>query len=142
MNRNTILILTIFVVSFFYILFFSQCVPFFFDDHEFHSNYIKTSWKEIFHQFFSLNTKGGIADGLRPVYGMFFKIIFPFLKFDYCGYRIIKGIIFSALITLIFIFSNNLIKNKIITVLLSIFLMTLFPVYIHTLGYNGPHIIA
>ena len=141
MHKN-ILLLTIAVISFMYILFFSQCVPFFFDDHEFHHNYVQTSWKELSLQFFSFNTEGGIADGLRPVYGLFFKTIFPFLGFDYCSYRIVKAIIFAVLITLIFVFTNYLLKNTLLALYYSIFIMTLFPLYIHTLVYDGPHIIA
>ncbi|GEM_PF-4819281 len=131
----------VFFVSFFYIFFFTQCVPFFFDDHQFHSNYVQQTYKEQISQIFSLN-KGGLSDGPRPVFGILFKTLFSFLGLDYCSYRIAKSIIFGFFIICVYFIALFLFKNKNIAVILSFFIMTALPTFIQTFGYNGPHIIA
>src|SRR3989338_6474090 len=79
-------ILLLFLLSFGYMLFFTECVPFFFDDHEFHRDYVSVSYKQFGLELFSLK-KGGISDGPRPVYGLFFKTLFPFMGYNYCQWR-------------------------------------------------------
>lgn len=131
----------VFFVSFFYIFFFTQCVPFFFDDHQFHRDFVEQTYKAQISQIFSLNS-GGLSDGPRPVFGILFKTLFSFLGFDYCGYRIVKSIIFSFFIICVYLIALFLFRNKNIAVILSFFIMSALPTFIQTFGYNGPHIIA
>lgn len=141
LNNAYVLSAMIFVFSFCYIFFFSQCVPFFFDDHEFHRDYVQTPIKEILLQFVRLNM-GAVGDGPRPVFGLLFKSLFAFFGFDYCAHRIAKGFIFSIFITTLFFLGKKLFKTNEHATLVTIVIMTLFPIFIQTFGYNGPHIIA
>ncbi|MEK6921741.1 MAG: hypothetical protein AABX82_07680 [Nanoarchaeota archaeon] len=133
--------LFLFLLSFGFMFFFTECVPFFFDDHEFHRDYIATSYKQLGGQLFSLN-HGGISDGPRPVYGLFFKTLFPILGYDYCYWRIVKAGIFSLFIILFYVLSMNILKKKNVALLSTLFVMTLFPTFLQQFGYNGPHIFA
>jgi hypothetical protein len=131
----------LFLVSLGYILFFTECVPFFFDDHEFHRDYVATSYKDLTLQLFSLN-KGGISDGPRPVYGFFFKTLFPFIGYNYCQWRAVKAVVFSIFIILFYFLAKNILQRNGIAFLCTLFIMTLFPTFLQQFGYNGPHIFA
>ncbi len=141
-KQETVIILSLlFLISFSYMLFFTECVSFFFDDHEFHRDYIATSYKEHLSQLFSLN-KGGISDGPRPVYGLFFKTLFPFFGYSYCQWRLAKAIVFSALILVFYLLTKKLLQKRSSAILCTLFVMTLFPTFLQNFGYNGPHIFA
>ena len=131
----------LFIFSFFYILFFSQCIPFFFDDHEFNRSYIQTSYVELFKQLVSLSS-GGISGGPQQVYGIFFRFLFPFFGFEYCSYRIAKALIFSSLVVLLFTLADVFFRNWKVSLTYTLIITVNFPFYIHTLVYDGPHIIA
>lgn len=141
-KQETVIILSLlFIISFSYMLFFTECVPFFFDDHEFHRDYVSTNYKELFQQLFSLN-KGGISDGPRPVYGLFFKTLFPFFGYSYCLWRLAKAVVFSALILVFYLLGKKLLQKRSSAILCTFFVMTLFPTFLQNFGYNGPHIFA
>lgn len=140
-EKEWAILIFLFLFSLGYVLFYTQCVPFFFDDHEFHRNYVQQTYGDYFEQVFSLNY-GGISDGSRPVYGVYFKTLFQFFEYNYCPYRVAKGFIFVLLIFLIYAVATKIFQNKKIALLFSLYHVVLFPTYIQTLGYNGPHIIA
>lgn len=138
---NKKILLLLFILSFSYIFFFTQCVPFFFDDHEFHADYVKADYKEHFRDLVRLGADS-IATGPRPVYGFYAKALFPLLGYDYCGYRIAKALIFSLLISAFYLLLLQLFKRKTIALITTVYFMTTFPLFLQTFGYNGPHIFA
>lgn len=140
-KKEWIMLIFLFSFSLGYILLFTQCVPFFFDDHEFHRNYVQQTYTDFFEQIFSFN-HGGISDGSRPVYGIYFKTLFPFFGYDYCAYRVVKGLIFVLLIFLIYVVATKTFENKRVALFFAVYHIVLFPTYLQTFGYNGPHIIA
>ena len=140
-NKIPIIFLILFITSFSYILFFTQCVPFFFDDHDIHSSYVNQGYKSKFLQLINLNHSNSLS-GPRPVYSLFFITIFPFLGFDYCAYRIAKAIVFSFLVFVLYSISHFLFKKEWSAIATTIVIMTSFPLFIQTFGYNGTHIFA
>lgn len=139
--RHVVAMVCLFFLSFAYMHFFTQCVPFFFDDHEFHRDYVQQEYEEQFLELVSFNT-GRVSDGPRPVYGIFFKTMFGFLGFDYCGFRIAKTIIFSLFVIAVYGVAFMLFKRRFVALVCAMVIMTLFPTFLQTFGYNGPHIIA
>lgn len=139
-NVNTITIVAfIFLISFFYILFFTQCLPFFFDDHHFNSAFIHRGYKTLFFETFYMNQGLGTT---RSTYGLFVSVIYDMFGMDYCAFRLAKAVVFSLVLIVLFYLSLFLFKRRGITFFICMYVMTLFPFYLQTVGYNGPHIIA
>ena len=139
--KKIIIPLILFIAGFSFQQFFSSCVPFYFDDHEFHTNYIQSSVGEKFTQTFSPNY-GSIADSPRSIYALLFQLMFYFFSFDYCSYRIIKSAIFAIVVVLIYFLGKRLSDSKYTPILSALYFTILFPAYMHTLTYDEPYIIG
>lgn len=131
----------LFVAGFVYMNFFTGSVPFFFDDHEFHENYMNRTYIDYFKEMFQINN-GSFSDSPRPAYGLFIKTIFPLFGFNYFFYRVVKSIVFSLFLLSLYFLLNYMFDNKPVAFLSSLWIMTLFPTYLQVFGYNGPHIFA
>lgn len=136
--KKYILVGALFLLSLGYMSFFSQCVPFFFDNHEFHTHYIKMSNTELLSDMFHINI-GGLSASPRPINAFIVKSLFYFFRFDYCAYRTAYSFIFAGFIISVYALAVFLFKRKSIAVLFAGYLMTNFPLYIHIMCY-GPHL--
>ncbi len=137
--KNTYaMLIIIFIISFLYMSFFSDCVPFFFDNHEFHTSYVKMQNTDLISQMFHLNTQS-LSSSPRPVKAFLTRTLFNLYQYNYCPYRTVYSIIYALLIVVLFVLGLLLFKKKSIAVFFSLYLMTNFPAYIQTMAY-GPHI--
>lgn len=139
-NQSTLMVV-LFILAFSYIFFFTQCVPFFFDDHEFNRGYVPVGYTRHLLELFSLNTGDSIFDS-RPVYGIYFVTAFSFFGYDYCAHRFIKAILFGFCVLVFYSLAFFLFKRKSIAFTTTLVIMTYFPIYIQIFGYAGPHIFA
>ncbi len=120
--------------------FFTSGVPFFWDDHEFHQGFYERSLKEDVFRLFSYEESA--LDSNRPGYSLFFKSLFFFFKFDFEKYRLVKALVFAAAICAAFFLSKEFIDSMKIRFLFTGAVMFSFPIYIHTLVFDEPFIIA
>lgn len=139
MNDKKIIVL-IFIVAFCYMYVFTSGIPFFWDDHEFHQGFYEKSLKNTVLAIFSPNESA--LDTTRPVYGLFFKFLFFFFKFNFEMYRLFKALIFAAAISVAFILSKEFIASLKTRLLFITVVIFSFPIYIHTLVFDEPFIIA
>lgn len=139
MNKKNVAAL-IFIVTFCYMYLFTSGIPFFWDDHEFHQDFYERSFKDTVLSIFSFQESA--LDSSRPIYGLFFKLLFFFFKFNFEMYRLIKALIFAASICAAFVLSNRFISStKLRLIFISVVTFN-FPIYIHTLVFDEPFIIA
>lgn len=137
-HKTSLLIITLlFFTSFVYMFFFTESVPFFFDDHQFNNMFIHRTYEKLLIENFYFNQGIGTT---RSTYGLFIKILYETIGLDYFWLRAAKALVFSCMIIIIYYLALHLFKRREAALCLTLFIMALFPVFLQTFGYNGPHI--
>jgi hypothetical protein len=120
--------------------FFTQGVPFFWDDHQFHEHFLSYSasyWiKDIITQTGTLS----LYDH-RGVYALFVNALFYLFEYSFDYYRLIKAGVFGAYICSFYFITYFMTKKESFSFLLSLLPLCSFPLYIHTLVFDEPFII-
>ncbi|MCK4326308.1 hypothetical protein KAW55_06085 [bacterium] len=142
-DKNKLLYTSIalFLISFFYMFFFTNNVPFFWDDQPFHQSYFKQPWSELFREFVSIGTDNMFALP-GTVCTLLFKIWFYLVGYSIPFFRAGKAIFFALLIMLLFLLSNRYMKNYAISLLFSLFIMCSFSLFVQMFLYDQPYIVG
>lgn len=123
-----------------YIFFFTQGIPFFWDDHAFNEHYLsyKTGhWiAEMLPSF-----QGFHIEDAREIYGIFVSVLFSLFGYEFFYYRFAKALIFGLLFVFVFLFCLRILKNSHLSFFLCLFPLFSFPLFIHTFVFDEPFII-
>lgn len=138
--RTTTLAVLLGSIAAFYLFFFTQSLPIFWEAHQFHATFAQQTWTSLFWQTISLS--GNVFEKAEPAYGLYFKTIFAFTHHDFDGFRLAKIIVFTITTLLLFKISNHLFSDRKMAMLSTLLAMLSFPVYIHTMIPDEAFIIA
>ncbi len=133
--------LMIFLLSLSYMFFMTSNIPFFWDDHQFHQGYASQSSLELIKQMFDFSSESALSTA-RSTYALFFKFLFYSFDYNFAWFRFFKAIVFAFSMIFVHILANFLIKNKLFATISTLLIMFSFPIYIHTLVFDEPFILA
>ena len=137
-NKNTSLL---FLTAFFYLLFFSSGIPFFWDNHEFHEYFVNLPYLESLQQLIT-PTASTIGDAPRATYGILVRTLFILFKHEFFFWIVAKTLFFAGTITAFYLLLRKIEFSKKTAFIATLALLTNYPVYFHTLLFAEPFIIA
>lgn len=124
----------LFFLTLIYLFFYTNGVPFFWDDHEFHSFYANQSYLSLIKT--GLSEIGMTSYTLRTGFGLFFKILLDLFGYDPQIMRLAVSIIFAMTSTMFAYLCLRYIHNRFSVLLIPLFVIFTFPIYIHLLTHD------
>jgi len=131
----------IFFAAVIYLNFFTSTVPPFFESHLFQEGRLQTPLNEYLKDSL-IPGSSAPTDPEGEFSGVNIHIMFKLFRYNFNLWQIYKSLFFGIAVSTIFLISRILLKNYLISILITASILFNYPIFLHTFIFDEPFIVA